>query len=101
VETDAVALVRDELLPLAEAGLSAWGVEPADRDLYLGVIEERCRRRVNGAQWQAATFHRALANGLDREAALAATTRRYCELMHLGEPVHTWPVGLPEPVPLG
>ncbi|MFJ9899166.1 glutamate--cysteine ligase [Streptomyces sp. NPDC091280] len=100
-EIDAVALVRDELLPLAEAGLDAWGVEPADRDLYLGVIDERCRRRTNGATWQSATFHRALEQGLTREAALAATTRRYSELMHLGEPVHTWPVGLPEPAPLG
>ncbi|WP_369239723.1 glutamate--cysteine ligase [Streptomyces sp. R21] len=98
---DAVALVRDELLPLAAAGLDAWGVEPADRDFLLGVIEARCRLRANGAAWQAATFHEALERGLDRGAALAATTRRYCELMHLGEPVHTWPVGLPERVPLG
>ncbi|MBB4790607.1 gamma-glutamyl:cysteine ligase YbdK (ATP-grasp superfamily) [Streptomyces nodosus] len=100
-EVDAVDLVRDELLPLAAAGLDAWGVEPADRDLCLGVIEERCRLRVNGASWQAATFHRALDQGLDREAALAATTRRYRGLMHVGEPVHTWPVGVSEPVPLG
>ncbi|MDH6221320.1 glutamate-cysteine ligase family protein [Streptomyces pseudovenezuelae] len=99
-QIDAVTLVRDELLPLAEVGLDAWGVEPADRDLYLGVIEERCRRRVNGASWQAATFHGALEAGLARDAAFAATTRRYSELMHKGEPVHTWPVGLPEPVPL-
>ncbi|MFE6889461.1 glutamate--cysteine ligase [Streptomyces sp. NPDC057694] len=97
----AVTLVRDELLPLAAAGLDAWGVEPADRDFYLGVIEQRCVRRTNGAQWQAATYHRALESGLARDAALAATTRRYAELMHVGEPVHTWPVGLPEPaVPL-
>ncbi|MGW2915346.1 glutamate--cysteine ligase [Streptomyces asoensis] len=100
VEMDAVSLVRDELLPLAEAGLTGWGVEPADRDLYLGVIEERCRRRTNGATWQVATFHRALETGLSRDAALAATTRRYAELMHLGEPVHTWPVGIPEAAPL-
>jgi gamma-glutamyl:cysteine ligase YbdK (ATP-grasp superfamily) len=100
-EVDAVSLIRDELLPLAEAGLDAWGVEPADRDLYLGVIEERCRRRVNGASWQAATFHKALDAGLSRDDALAATTRRYRELMHQGAPVHSWPVGLPEPVSLG
>lgn len=100
VEVPAVALVRDELLPLAAAGLDAWGVEPADRDFYLGVIEERCRRRVNGASWQAATYHQALETGLEREAALAATTRRYAELMHAGDPVHTWPVGLPEPAVL-
>jgi gamma-glutamyl:cysteine ligase YbdK (ATP-grasp superfamily) len=101
-EVDAVTLVRDELLPLAEAGLNAWGVEPADRDRYLGVIEERCRLRANGAQWQAATFHRAMERNLDRQEALAATTRRYRELMWRDDPVHTWPVGLPEPevVPL-
>ncbi|MFI8206796.1 glutamate--cysteine ligase [Streptomyces sp. NPDC085937] len=100
-EVDAVTLVREELLPLAEAGLDAWGIEPADRDRYLGVIEERCRRRVNGASWQAATFHRALDLGLGRQEALAATTRRYRELTKQGDPVHTWPVGLPEPVPTG
>ncbi|MFC4504683.1 MULTISPECIES: glutamate--cysteine ligase [Streptomyces] len=97
-EVDAVSLVREELLPLAEAGLDAWGIEPADRDFYLGVIEERCRRRANGATWQVETFHRALESGLSRDAALAATTRRYAELMHAGEPVHTWPVGVPEAV---
>ncbi|MCC3770156.1 glutamate--cysteine ligase [Streptomyces sp. UNOC14_S4] len=90
----AVRLVLDELLPLAAAGLDAWGVEPADRDRYLGVIEGRCLRRTNGASWQAATYHRALERGLGREKALAATTRRYCELMRTGEPVHLWPTGL-------
>ncbi|MFG3100621.1 glutamate--cysteine ligase [Streptomyces sp. NPDC048182] len=100
-EVDAVVLVRDELLPLAAAGLDAWGVEAADRDFYLGVIEERCRRRANGASWQAATFHRAREAGMTREGALAATTRRYCDLMREGEPVHLWPVSVPEPAPLG
>ncbi|MFF3346715.1 glutamate-cysteine ligase family protein [Streptomyces sp. NPDC002779] len=100
-EIDAATLVRDELLPLAASGLDAWGVEAADRDLYLGVIEERCRRRANGASWQSATFHRALEQGLSRDAALAATTRRYRQLMHVGDPVHAWPVGLPETMPLG
>ncbi|WP_128382198.1 glutamate--cysteine ligase [Streptomyces cavernae] len=93
----AAELVLDELLPLAAAGLDAWGVEPVDRDFYLGVIEQRCRLRVNGATWQSTTFHRSLKSGLEREAALAATTQRYCELMHAGDPVHSWPVGLPEP----
>ncbi|MFF4498752.1 glutamate-cysteine ligase family protein [Streptomyces sp. NPDC001546] len=96
VSVPAVRLVLDELLPMAAAGLDAWGIEPADRDHYLGIIEERCRRRVNGATWQVDTYHRARAGGLDRDAALAATTRRYSQLMHRGEPVHTWPVGLEE-----
>ncbi|MFC8920457.1 glutamate-cysteine ligase family protein [Streptomyces sp. NPDC047821] len=91
----AVKLVRDELLPLAAAGLEAWGVERTDRKRYLGIIEERCKRRVNGASWQVETFHRALEAGLGREAALAATTRQYCRLMRRGDPVHTWPAGFP------
>ncbi|MFF3752024.1 glutamate--cysteine ligase [Streptomyces sp. NPDC002018] len=95
-----VKLVRDELLPLAAAGLDAWQIEPADRDFYLGVIEGRCKRRTNGASWQVDTFHRALEAGLERDAAFAATTRRYAELMHQGEPVHTWPVGFPAPSPV-
>lgn len=90
-----VKLVRDELLPLAAAGLDAWNIEPADRDRYLGIIEERCKRRTNGASWQTDTYHRARDAGLGREAALAAMTRRYGELMQDGEPVHTWPVGVP------
>ncbi|GAA4928572.1 glutamate--cysteine ligase [Streptomyces coeruleoprunus] len=95
----AVKLVRDELLPLAAAGLDAWGIEPADRDHALGIIEERCRRRMNGASWQVETFHRALEAGLDRDAALAATTRRYRELALRGDPVHTWPLRFPGPYP--
>lgn len=86
-------LVREELLPMAAAGLDAWGVEPGDRDRYLGVIDARCRRRTNGAAWQAASYHRAREGGLGREKALAATVRRYCELARGGEPVHAWPPG--------
>ncbi|QKW05391.1 glutamate--cysteine ligase [Streptomyces sp. NA04227] len=97
VRMPAVTLVLEELLPLAAAGLDAWGVEPVDRDHYLGVIEERCRRGVNGASWQADTFHHALDSGLDRRTALAATTRRYAELMRTDAPVHTWPIGVPAP----
>jgi hypothetical protein len=88
----AVRLVLDELLPMAAAGLDAWGVDAADRDRYLGVIEKRCRRRVNGASWQKAAFHRELERGLDRQPALAAMTRRYCELTYTEEPVHSWPL---------
>ncbi|GAB2838467.1 glutamate--cysteine ligase [Streptomyces daliensis] len=92
-QVPAVRLVREELLPLAAAGLDAWGVEAADRDRYLSVIEERCRLGVNGASWQAAAYHRAQEAGLDRDKALAAVTRRYRELALTGEPVHTWPAG--------
>ncbi|MFC1420969.1 glutamate--cysteine ligase [Streptacidiphilus cavernicola] len=86
-------LVLDELLPLARAGLDAWGVEAVDRDRYLGIIEQRCVQRTNGAAWQSAVFHDLRDRlGLDRGAALHGMTRRYLELMRSGQPVHTWPV---------
>ncbi|WP_055496682.1 hypothetical protein [Streptomyces albus] len=93
VRLPATRLVRDELLPLAAAGLDAWGVEPADRDRCLSVIEERCRLRVNGASWQATAYRRALEGGLDREKALAAVTRAYCDRAATGAAVHTWDNG--------
>ncbi|QMU76286.1 glutamate--cysteine ligase [Streptacidiphilus sp. PB12-B1b] len=86
-------LVLEDLLPLAHRGLDAWGVEPHDRDRYLGIIEQRCLRNMNGAAWQSAAYHdRRDRLGMERTPALAAMTRRYMELMRTGEPVHTWPV---------
>jgi hypothetical protein len=92
-EIPAVDLVNDALLPLASAGLDAWGIDPVDRDRYLGIVGERCRLRTNGARWQAETFHRFLDRGLDRQRALAAMTQGYRELSASGEPVHAWPTG--------
>ncbi|MGW5353047.1 glutamate--cysteine ligase [Streptomyces sp. NPDC004031] len=89
-EIPAAELIRDELLPLAASGLDAWGIEPADRDRYLGIIEQRCRLRTNGAEWQCESFHRLLERGPDRMAALAGMTRRYRENSAEGRPVHEW-----------
>ncbi|MFJ5234124.1 glutamate--cysteine ligase [Kitasatospora sp. NPDC088391] len=92
-ELPATDLVLNELLPLAHQGLDEWGIEARDRDRYLGIIEQRCLRRTNGAAWQAATVHRLREHhNLDPNAAIAAMTRRYIEHMRSGEPVHTWPV---------
>ncbi|NYI04940.1 glutamate--cysteine ligase [Allostreptomyces psammosilenae] len=86
-------LVLDQLLPLARRGLDAWRIDPADRDRYLGVIEQRCLRRTNGAEWQVRTArHHRERSGLDRGAALAAMTRDYMAHAATGAPVHTWPV---------
>ncbi|MGP4111814.1 glutamate--cysteine ligase [Streptomyces sp. 4N509B] len=91
--TPAVRLIREELLPLAAAGLDAHGVAPADRDHYLSVIEERCRRRVTGAAWQTRVYHREVAGGADRATALRRLVARYGALARTDAPVHTWPTG--------
>lgn len=87
-------LVLRELLPRAHRGLEAWGIDAREREQYLGIIEQRCLRRTNGAAWQSAMFHHCRDRlGLDRLGALRAMTLRYAEHMRGGSPVHTWPVG--------
>jgi gamma-glutamyl:cysteine ligase YbdK (ATP-grasp superfamily) len=76
------------LLPLAHEGLLDWGVEPAEAERLLGVVEQRARHRTNGAEW---LVQRVRARSRDgRRAALRATLLDYRDRMQTGEPVHTW-----------
>ncbi|RKT56452.1 glutamate--cysteine ligase [Saccharothrix australiensis] len=86
-------LVLRRLLPLAHEGLVKLQVAQEERDRLLGVIEQRCLTGVNGATWQAGSFHRHYDHtSLDRPEALRRMLRGYRDLMHTNEPVHTWPV---------
>jgi hypothetical protein len=88
-EVPAAELVVRRLLPMARDGLERWGVDGADSDRLLGIVERRCVEGTNGAAWQAATFHR-LYERMDRADALREMTVRYRDHMHSNEPVHTW-----------
>src|SRR5215213_766128 len=52
-EVPATELVLRRLLRLAHEGLSRWGVDAADRDRLLAIVEGRCLAQRNGASWQA------------------------------------------------
>ena len=93
-EVPATELVLRRLLPMAQQGLAAWGVDTAVSDRLLGVIERRCTAYLNGAEWQAETFHRIdeQRQPLDRRDALREMLRRYVEHMHTNEPVADWPI---------
>ena len=91
-EVPVAELVVHRLLPIAAAGLDAFGVAPADRDRLLGIIERRCVTGRNGAVWQAEAFHHCYdERRLDRSDALREMTRAYRERMHSNVPVHEWP----------
>jgi gamma-glutamyl:cysteine ligase YbdK (ATP-grasp superfamily) len=93
-EVPATELVLRKLLPMAYDGLDGWGVDAAIRDRLLGIIEQRCLTECNGAAWQTATVTRLEEEqSMPRSEALREMMRRYVELMHTNEPVHTWPVG--------
>ena len=92
----ATELVLRRLLPMAAEGLDRWGVEPAERDRLLGIIEARCVSGRNGASWQVDALHRAESGGLNsgssdsRADALRAILREYRVRMHTNVPVHEW-----------
>lgn len=85
-------LTLEVLLPAAAAGLDAWGVDPDDRDRYLGVIEARVPSGRTGAAWQIDVVRHLQERGRERVAALHEMTRQYVEHAHTGAPVHEWPV---------
>ncbi|HEX6921784.1 MAG TPA: hypothetical protein VF314_16325 [Actinomycetes bacterium] len=85
-------LLLDVLLPLAADGLDRWGVAPADRDEYLGLVADRVRSGRTGAVWQVATVSGLEARGWHREGALREMVRRYVDNARTREPVHRWPV---------
>ncbi|MBY4038647.1 glutamate--cysteine ligase [Rhodococcus fascians] len=83
-------LVLRRLLPMAEAGLAAYGVDSAVRDRYLGIIEARCLAKQSGSGWQRAAVVARERAGDTREQALAGMLGDYVDRMDTGEPVHTW-----------
>src|SRR3954470_19661681 len=92
-EVPATELVVRRLLPMAYEGLDRWGIDPADRDRLLGIIERRCVTHRNGAEWQARQFHHLYEDRqLERADALREMTLRYREHMHSNVPVHDWPL---------
>lgn len=82
-------LICGQLLPLAEIGLEAGGIDRADIDRYLGTIRDRVRLRRTGARWLLGSLADMGHEGTldERMAALvAATVDRQAE----GKPVHEW-----------
>ena len=82
-------LILQELLPVAREGLANRGVDAADADRFLGVLEERVRTKRTGAQWQLDSFS-ALRDRGSRAERLAAITAATIEKQAEGRPVHTW-----------
>jgi gamma-glutamyl:cysteine ligase YbdK (ATP-grasp superfamily) len=91
-EAPAAELVLRRLLPLAHDGLGRWGVDQADADRLLGIIEQRCLTGRTGASWQIAAVTSLSERGrADRAESLRLMTQSYIEHMHANEPVHVWP----------
>jgi CBS domain-containing protein len=84
-------LILEELLPVARDGLKMKGIDAADVDRYLGIIEERVRTKRTGAQWQLDSFN-ALRSSGNRGERLGAIAGSIIENQKTGMPVHKWPL---------
>ncbi len=83
-------LILRELLPVAREGLEASGIDGADIDRYLGVMDERVGSRMTGSQWQLTSLARMKKRPSTRserlDALVAAMRNRQAE----GLPGHKW-----------
>lgn len=86
-----VAPLLAELLPCADDGLAALGVDAADRAAALGIIERRLALGLSPARWLRRRFA-ALCRRQPGLAALGEVTRDYADLAATGTPLHEWPV---------
>jgi len=76
-------LILEQLLPLAKQGLQQLGIDEADQQRFLGIIELRALNKQNGAHWQRAFI---LKHGNDMQQL----TAHYAERQNSGIPVHQW-----------
>ncbi|MCB0558941.1 MAG: CBS domain-containing protein [Lewinellaceae bacterium] len=82
-------LILEKLLPIAEDGLRAVGVDSLEIDRYLGIIERRALLRQNGALWMIRNF-RKLSDSCGKGVAVQELTSAVMERQRGGAPVHEW-----------
>jgi predicted transcriptional regulator len=81
--------ILKELLPLSKDGLEKARVEPAEIEHYLGIIEERVRRKRTGSKWILNTFANLRKRNEIYEACVAITAG-IVRRQKSGEPVSQW-----------
>ena len=80
------AILALDLIPRARRGLATLGIDRAEIEHWLGILERRLRAKRTGARWQRAWVER---HGADMPGLVAA----YLDRQRSGRPVHEWDVG--------
>ena len=82
-------LILEELLPRARKGLDRAGIDEADTDRFLKIIEERVTAEKSGASWMIDSLAT-----MDKRAKPNVKMRTLTAVMkvnqEVGEPMHTW-----------
>ena len=86
----ATSLILNELLPLARTGLQHVGVDQADIDNYLGVLEERVRSGQTGSQWMLRSLTALNDLHESNDVRTRVLTSTILARQKEGKPVHEW-----------
>ncbi|MEZ4909552.1 MAG: CBS domain-containing protein [Saprospiraceae bacterium] len=89
----AVDLVK-QLIPIARKGLESRNVDSADIDRYLGVIQGRAEKHMNGARWMLRAYTK-LQESTGTDEALSILTATMISNQQSNRPVHEWPMPTP------
>ncbi len=91
LEERPVVNILKELLPCAEAGLHALGVNDKEIRTQLDLVRGGLDTRINGASWQLSLLDQ-LRNRCAPAEALAELVKQYARHASSGRAVHEWPL---------
>ncbi|MGA0258415.1 MAG: glutamate-cysteine ligase family protein [Saprospiraceae bacterium] len=83
-------LLKKELIPLAYEGLKACKIDQSDIDKYLGIIQERVKKKTNGAIWMLNSYENLLKSNISKDENLSVLTNSIMKNQKTNEPIHTW-----------
>lgn len=83
LETDARALLLDELIPQAIHALKQLGIDRDEAEYYLGIVKARVASGQTGTAWQRTYAEKTGRDFLSLSAA-------YLREQRSGKPVHEW-----------
>lgn len=86
-------LTQEILLPIARIGLEKQNIDSADIDQYLGIIEERAKRHMNGSRWILQAYTK-FQKETHIDESLTSLTAAIYNNQKQSKPAHEWP--LPE-----
>ncbi len=87
----AVDLLAKHLLPRARSGLERVGIDSADIDRYIGVIERRVETRQTGARWVLSSLE-AMGSGRTTDERMRNLTEAIVVNQRHETPVSDWPI---------
>lgn len=84
-------LTQEILLPIARHGLEKHNINSSDIDRYLGIIEERAKRHMNGSRWILQTYTK-FQKETHIDESLTSLTAAIYNNQKQSKPAHEWPL---------